>query len=238
MPAAIEAALSRAAFERALLDAVDAWPCEETRFYQLAMRGRCPGPMLVRYARSTYLSAKLFSSSLAQMIELAPDSEARLILLENLMSEEGIHLSPDRGLVVRSEQRHVALALRFLRAVAGDGADPESNALHATGQGRAMLAEGRWLEAVANLLVGQELKFGTASVLLLNALRQCGLQERDLAFFAVHADLDCEHGREALDLVIDRARTRVDQERCIRAAHDGARQWFEMHGGRTARAAA
>ena len=241
MNSSTEPTLERAEFERALLAAVDGFPCEQTRFYRLVDTGRCPAPVMLRYARSTYLSATLFCASIAEMIDKAPDGAARLILLENLMQEEGIHLRPDRGLVVRPDTRHPALALRFLRACGGDETSEDAafgDALHATGPGRTLLREGRWLEAVSFLLIGQELLFGSASGRLFDVLRRHGFADRDLAFFAVHVEADMEHGRQALDLVLDRALEGGLQRACIAAAAAGARSWFEMHGAGTLRRAA
>jgi pyrroloquinoline-quinone synthase len=241
MNSSIEPTLGRADFEQALLAAIDGWPCEQTRFYRLVDTGRCPAPVMLRYARSTFLSATLFCASIAELIDKAPDAAARLILLENLLQEEGIHLRPDRGLVVRPETRHPALALRFLRACGGDEAEDEAavgDALHATAPGRALLSEGRWLEAVSFLLIGQELLFGSVSARLFDVLRRRGFADRDLAFFAVHVEADLEHGRQALDLVLDRARDGATQRACIDAAAAGARHWFEMHGGGASRRAA
>lgn len=225
--------LTGEAFCTALVAAVDAYPFEETRFHRLVSTGRCPPAMLLRYARSTYSGARLFSASLAELADKAPDREARLILLENLLEEEGIFLRPDHGLVVRPESRHAALALRFLRACGGTEAqegDPSSADRHALGPGRQMLGQGRWLEAASFLLIGQELKFATVSGQLFDLLRGQGLADRDLAFFAVHGEADSAHGRQALDLVRDRARSAEQQRRAIAAAGEGARAWFEMHG--------
>lgn len=229
MLSTIEAPLTRAAFAQALLGAVEPWRCEDTRLYRLVASGRCPRPVLLRYARSTYVSARLFCATIAELADKAPDAAARLILVENLLEEEGVFIRPESGLVVRPERSHTALALRFVKACGGGEADA-ANGVHATGPGRAMLAEGRWLEAIAYLLVGQELKFAHASQIMLAALRRYGFAERDLAFFAVHGEADCKHGNEALDLVVDRAVTAAEQGRCIAAAGDGARHWFDMHG--------
>jgi pyrroloquinoline quinone (PQQ) biosynthesis protein C len=224
--------LSREAFQAALVAAAAGYSARDTRFYRLVDSGRCPPEVVRRYARSCYRSAHLFCATIAEMIDKAPDREARLILLENLMEEEGIFLRPERGLVVRPEKRHDTLALRFLRACGGGGEeeDPEGDGLHPTAPGRKLLAEGRWLEAIAYLLVGQELLFSDASACLLDLFRRAGMKDRDLAFFAVHVGADCKHGQEAVDLVVDRATTAAEQQACIKAAHDGARHWFDMHG--------
>lgn len=225
--------LDRAAFEQALLAATEPWPLEQTRFYRTLTARRCPLSLLRRYARSTYLSATLFCATIAELVDKAPDRDARLTLLENLLEEEGVHLNPRRGLIVRPEARHPALALRFLRATGVEDVSEQEafgDALHATGPGRALLADGRWLEAVAFLLIGQELKFATAAGPLLKALGQQGFSDRDLAFFSVHIEADAEHGQQALDLVLDRAVTAQDQQACIVAAGAGARHWFDSHG--------
>lgn len=239
MPSIIEAPLGRGALESALRAAIDAYPFEETRFCRLLASGRCPEAILLRYARATHQGAKLFCATLADLADKAPDAAARHVLLENLMEEEGIFLRADAGLVVRPERRHPALALRFLKACGGDSGEEDGERLHAIGPGRQLLAQGRWLEAVSFLLIGQELKFAHASACLFDLLRRRGMSGRDLAFFAVHVEADGEHGRQALDLVLDRARTAGEQRSCIAAAGDGARHWFEMHGnGASARRAA
>jgi pyrroloquinoline quinone (PQQ) biosynthesis protein C len=79
------------------------------------------------------------------------------------------------------------------------------------------------------------LKFADVSAKLFEVLHRHGFSARDLAFFAVHETADLAHGRQALDLVIDRARTPQEQRAAIAAAAAGARQWFDMHGGSAAR---
>ena len=225
-----DAPLGRDAFMAALVAAERAYPCEETRLYRALAARRCPPSLLLRYARSTYLSALMFCATIAEFTAKAPDPEARLLMLENLLEEEGMFISPERGLVQRPERSHVALARRFLKACGGKE-EVHEEALHATSPGRRMLAEGRWLEAMSFLLIGQEMKFGSASALLFDVLRGNGLAERDLAFFAVHVEGDSRHGAQALKLVADRASTAEEQRRCLAAAEAGARLWFEMHGG-------
>lgn len=218
-------------FRKALIAAVDAYPTQDTRLYHLLMARRCPPAMILRYAQSTYVSARLFCATIAEMVDKAPSERARLWLLENLLEEEGIVLKPSQGLVVRPEQRHPALAARFLRACGGNELDAEAHTRHATGPGRQLLADGRWTEAVAHLLVGQELKFGAASACLFDAFRANGYSAHDLAFFAVHRTADCEHGEQALQLVIEQCRTATEQDAALVAARNGTRIWFDMHGG-------
>jgi pyrroloquinoline-quinone synthase len=214
-----------------LLDAISGWRFEDTRMYALLHSGRCPPQVMRRYAAATYHSAKLFCATIAEMVDKAPDAHARLILLENLMEEEGIILKPQQGLVTRASQSHPALAMRFVEACGGSAADITAQTQHATGPGRQLLAQGQWTLAVANLLVGQELKFATVSGQIFDALRGYGLSAHDLAFFAVHVTADQQHGDQALQLVIDHCATRDEQDAAIAAASDGARTWFEMHGG-------
>ncbi len=225
-------ALPREAFERRLLAAATAYPYRTNRFFRLVESGHCTPAILRRYAASCCVSARKLFSTFSTMISTAPDAEAKLVILRNLMEEQGVHLNAE-GLQVRPARAHDALARRFLAACGGTPGDATSG-LHATETGRRLLAEGRWLEGISFLLIGQELGFSEVSRLMLEALRQYGFSNRDLAFFAVHIEADCAHGRQALDLVLDRARTRAAQEACIAAAKDGARIWFETHGGAAA----
>lgn len=223
--------LTREAFEKALCGPVTAYPFEQTRMHRLISSGRCPLPLLRRWARSACRTAEVFCPFLAELAEKAPDREARLMILENLMEEEGIFLSPTRGLVVRPDQRHVALAMRFVRACgAEENGDDSANVVHSLGPARTLLAEGRWLEAVSFALIGQELGFATTCTVMFHMLRRIGFSERDLVFFAIHGEADLAHGRQALDLVMDRAVTADAQRSCLAAAEWGARYWFDNQG--------
>lgn len=225
-------AIDPAECRRALLAIVAAYPFEQTRFYRLVATGRCPPALLLRFADSVHRGAQLFCAGLAALVETAPDAEARLVLLENLMEEEGIHLSREAGLVVRPERRHVALAQRFRRACGGGEPGADTASEHPLAPVQRLVAEGRWLEAASFLLIGQELKFASVSGELFRVLRAAGFAERDLAFFAVHGEVDARHGNQALDLIVDRIRSAEDRRRCLQAADAGARPWLEMHGGR------
>jgi pyrroloquinoline quinone (PQQ) biosynthesis protein C len=221
--------LAREAFESRLVAAAAAYPLRTSRFFRLVASGHCPPSVLRRYAASCCLSAHKLFATFSTMITTAPDAEAKLVILENLMEEQGIHRNAE-GLQVRPARAHDVLARRFLMACGG-APDDAIAGHHATEGGRRLLSEGRWLEGVSFLLIGQEMGFSEFSRLMLETLKQYGFSNRDLAFFAVHIEADCAHGRQALDLVMDRARTRAAQEACITAANDGARAWFEMHGG-------
>ena len=229
--ATTERPLPRDAFEKALCEPVAAYPFEQTRMYRLISSGRCPRPLMLRWASSACRTAQVFCPFLAELAETAPDREARLMILENLMEEEGIFLSPTRGLVVRPEQRHVALAMRFVRACGGpENGESVAGAIHSLGPARQLLAEGRWLEAVSFALIGQELGFATTCTVMFEMLRGCGFSDHDLVFFAIHGEVDCVHGRQALDLVMDRALTAETQRSCLAAAEQGARYWFDNQG--------
>jgi pyrroloquinoline quinone (PQQ) biosynthesis protein C len=222
--------LSPEQFSKLLLDAAASYSFENSRLYQILTSRKCPLSLIQRYARSTYLSACLFCASIAELVEKAPNDHAKLVLLKNLLEEEGIHLNSSKGLVVRPEARHPALALRFAIACEADQ-DLEKDPLHATSPGRDYLSQGRWLEAIAFLLLGQEFKFSQTSTVILNALKLQGYSTNDLAFFAVHREADRRHGQEALDLVVNNSHSRKQQDAALRATHEGAQHWFSMHGG-------
>lgn len=217
-------------FSEALLNAVAAYPLENTRAYRLLASRKCPLSLIQRYARSAYLSASLFCMVLPKLIDQAPNDKAKLVLLKNLLEEEGIHVGSAKGLVVRPEARHPALALRFARACGADQ-DLEKNPLSAASLGQDYLSQGRWLEAIAVTLIGQELPFAHTSTIIMKALIQQGYSAKDLVFFAVHREADKRHGQEGLDLVIENSHTRKQQDAALQAAHLGARHVFSLHGG-------
>jgi pyrroloquinoline quinone (PQQ) biosynthesis protein C len=229
MNIATERPLPRGEFEARLVGAAEAYPYPNSRFFRSLASGRCPRPVLRRYAASCCVSAGALFSTFARLIAVAPDPEAKLLILQNLMEEQGIHLS-ESGLLMRPARAHDSLARRFFAACGGTAEDI-AKGTHATGPGRQLVAEGRWLEGISYLLIGQERGFSEASRLMLGVLPQYGFSARDLAFFAVHVEADCAHGQQAVGMVVDRADTRPEQEACIAAAEAGARHWFEMHGG-------
>jgi pyrroloquinoline quinone (PQQ) biosynthesis protein C len=230
MPVTTEAKpMTASEFRSELLEAIVHARAEETRFYRLLISGRCPLPTLQAYAHATVGSADLFCETVGELLAKAPDDRAKLLLLENLMEEEGIFLRPSGGLVSRPETAHPALARRFAAAL-GVTEFP-GGYRHATSAGRALLACGNWVEAVAHLLIGQELLFAETAPVIARGLVHCGLSQSDVAFFLVHEKVDRRHGEEALSMVIEHARSRAQQERCISEARAGANAWLEAHGG-------
>ena len=223
-------ALSRTEFREALLGAIEGLRAEDTRLHRLLMARRCSPELIRRYALATVRSADLFCATLAEMAAKAPDAEARLVLLENLLDEEGMFIQPAHGMVHRPEASHPALARRFAAAAGAEGDGPEAR--HAMGPCRTMLAKGEWVEAVAHLLIGQELLFAEAAPAMARALEASGLATRDVAFFWVHETADREHGEQALELVVRHAQGRRQQDRCIAEARAGSTAWLEAHGGR------
>ncbi len=231
MLAAIEERpLPQEEFRSQLVAAIDSMRAEDSRLYRLLKTGRCPPKVLRAYAEATVVSAELFCASLAEMVEKAPDPASRMVLLENLLEEEGLSIVPSSGLRSRPETSHPSLARRFARAV-GASEHPVA-AVHAANAGRDMLASGDWVGAIAHLLLGQELHFADAAPAMAEALEAAGVARHDVAFFWVHKTADREHGEQALDIVLRTATTRAEQERCISEARAGAEAWMDAHGGR------
>ncbi|GAA0278368.1 hypothetical protein GCM10009127_19170 [Alteraurantiacibacter aestuarii] len=221
--------LEREEFRQAMVDAINAMRAEDSRFYRLLKSGRCPKAIIRQYAEATVHSAERFCAFVSQLAQQAPDPVSRLNLIENLLEEEGVSLVTS-GLLHRPETAHPALARRFARAV-GANENPQV-ARHAVAEGWKMLENGEWVEAVAHLLVGQELHFADAAPAIAEALEAAGIARHDVAFFWVHKTADREHGEQALDIVLRHATTRDQQERCIAEARRGAEAWMEAHGGR------
>jgi pyrroloquinoline quinone (PQQ) biosynthesis protein C len=221
--------LTEAEFRDRLLAESAIMRAEDTRLYHLLKSGRCPPRLIRAYAAATVVSADLFCASLAEMVAKAPDAQSRLNLLENLLEEEGLSLAPESGLRNRPETAHPALARRFARAVGAE--ENPREARHASTAARALLARGEWVEAVAHLLLGQELRFADAAPAMAEALEAAGVARHDVAFFWVHKTADREHGEQALQIVLKAAKTRQQQDRCLAEARAGAMAWMDAHGG-------
>lgn len=222
--------LSSEQFSERLLHAVAEFPLENTRAYKLLVSRKCPLSFIQQYARSAYRAASFFCETLPELIEQAPNDKAKLTLLNNLLEEEGIHISSSKGLTVRPEARHVTLALRFVDAC-GASQSLEKNLVRQVSPAQNYLSKERWLEAIAFIMIGQELPFSHNSTLMMNALIGQGYSAKDLVFFAVHREADKRHGQEALDLVINNSHSRKQQDAAIQAAREGARHIFFIHGG-------
>ncbi|QDU97668.1 hypothetical protein Pla8534_55200 [Lignipirellula cremea] len=214
--------------EQRLYAAVDSHKFEESRFYKLVVKPKCPPALIARWAWAVHASATTFCAMLADLVETAPTTAARLTLLENLMEEEGIFLHASHGLVAKPEAKHCALSLRLAQACSQELEAPQG-ASDTIVKANRYIQEGRWLETVSFILVGQELRFARTSLLMYEVLKKKGFSEWDLAFLTVHGEADERHGREAIELVVDHALTREEQELALQAAEAGARHFFNTY---------
>lgn len=87
------------------------------------------------------------------------------------------------------------------------------------------------MEAVAHLLLGQEMRFADAAPAMAEALEAAGVPRHDVAFFWVHKAADREHGEQALQIVLRTATTRQQQDRCLAETRAGAMAWMDAQGG-------
>lgn len=229
--------MPRPEFEARLISAADEGDLFGLRLLRLLESGRCPAPVAQKYATSVVRGARNFIRTLTVLIDTAPDVEAKLILLENLMEEEGIALRRGHGLVVLPQRHHVALAERFAIAVGADLPDRDEAGGIDSDKAIRLAGQGRWVEAVSFLLVGQEAGFAPLSARMHAAFLRMGYPVEELRFFQVHMTADERHGAEALALVSARASSRAEQDAAILAAAAGRRDWLRRHGGE-ARAAA
>jgi pyrroloquinoline quinone (PQQ) biosynthesis protein C len=201
------------------------------RLLRLVESGRCPPTVLRDYVSGIVRGARTFIRTLTVLIEAAPDAEARLVLLENLMEEEGVALRRGHGIVVHPHRGHIHLAERLAKAVGAPLPDADAAGGIDGERVAGLVDQGRWLEAVAFLLVGQEAGFPAVAARMHAAFRRMGYAAEDLMFFQVHQSADERHGAQALALVAARARSRAEQEAALASAAAGRRDWVARHGG-------
>src|SRR5262245_47913868 len=132
-----------AAFAAQLLSAVRTPDITHHAFVQGIAAGRYPKASLHAYLQELAALAKGFPATLATLLAHCDHEEARHLILENLLEEEGaVTYNAEDGLVIASYRSHSALAVRLAQAA---GAQTAAT-MPPPGQWLSReLAEGRWL---------------------------------------------------------------------------------------------
>lgn len=216
-------------FKQILINEVRKYSFTNTRLYRILESGKCSNFIARKIAESMLNTAYAFYPILAELIDLAPNNQAKFILLSNLMEEEGILLRKSQGLVVKPELRHSGLAERVFFATGGTSL-PERVNPEVFKQTREYLRQGKWVEAVAYTLVGHEMPSSEYCKEIVPLLKGLGYSQRDLAFFSIHVDADERHGQEAIDLVVENATTYHLQMSALEAASTGCSSWYNNLG--------
>jgi pyrroloquinoline quinone (PQQ) biosynthesis protein C len=226
-----------AAFAARLQHIVGTCPVGRTRMVRALASPRCPRALERRLAVSAYVGARAFTGQLAALIRLADAPEARLMLIENLIDEEGLRIVSGQGLALRPQAVHLRWAEIFLHSLDMTVDDALAMA-SADGINRrltrfaAYLAAGDWLAAMAYLMVGQEALVPATFGPIIDGLRARGHDEAGIVFFTAHLAADLEHGGQAVALMARLAgRDHRRQAAIADAVMQGAHDWWLSYGG-------
>jgi pyrroloquinoline quinone (PQQ) biosynthesis protein C len=223
-------------FRDALFATTLRWPLEQSRSLRALAMPRCPPRYIKQFGLKCLVGAVRFPGQLAAMYAIAEDPRAKLLLLENLLEENGLHVKPWRGVGVYPESRHVQWMERFMHACGATDeeiATAARSALKSSGSSwfDAAVKEKRWIEAMAYLLVGHEANCPPFAAAVLRALRAKGYSDNDLVFFIRHIEADEKHGRDAIDLLAELPLDQARQQIILSAAQRGADDWWALFNG-------
>lgn len=216
------------AFVTQLLAAARTHDITRNPFVQGVVAGRYPKTALCIYAQELVGLAAGFPALLATLLARCDHAEARRVILENLLEEEGaVSFSAAEGLVLAPERRHTALGERFVQALGADATGlkpaPSQWLLQE-------LEQGRWLGPLAYVSVGVEANIPSTFRLLFAACRKhYGFQVEELEFLSEHFDADERHGINAATVIAAAATTTSAQQQALTGAQRGGAAWWHLH---------
>jgi pyrroloquinoline quinone (PQQ) biosynthesis protein C len=223
-------------FRDALLATKLRWPMAQSRSMQMLAIPQCPPRYLKQFALKCLAGAARFPGQLAAIYAIAEEPRVKLLLLENLLEECGMHIKPWQGINVYPEALHTRWIERFAQACGVADAERSRaifNARRVLGSPwfESAIKEKRWLEALSYLLVGQEANFPAFAGTALQALRIKGFSDKDLVFFIQHIEADAKHGDDTIQLLADLPLMPKEQQRVLAAAHQGSDDWWALVNG-------
>jgi pyrroloquinoline quinone (PQQ) biosynthesis protein C len=223
-------------FRDALLATKLRWPMAQSRSMQMLVMPQCPPRYLKQFALKCLAGAARFPGQLAAIYAIAEEPRVKLLLLENLLEECGMHVKPWQGINVYPEALHTRWIERFAQACGVADAERTRAVFNAHQDPGApwfvsAIKEKRWLEALSYLLVGQEANFPAFASIALQTLRIKGFSDTDLVFFIQHIEADAKHGDDTIQLLADLPLTPEEQQRVLAAAHQGSDDWWALVNG-------
>ena len=182
-------------------------------FYQSWTDGTLPLEALQDYAGQYYKHELSFPTYLAGMfVNSGADTTTRRALLENLIDE-------DRG-----DENHSELWLRFAEALGLErdevvNAPANAQTTETLAAFRQLCIEGSVVEGVAAINAYEEMIPEVAEAKIEGLIKHFGIEdERGLAFFALHRQLDEKHREWNRKLLKDLVKTPDDERRAVAAS--------------------
>ena len=190
--------------------------------------GSYPKGALHFYAQELIALAASFPAQLATLFARCDNENARRVILQNLLEEEGvISFGTSASLVIDPPKRHAALGERFLKALGIDNlTTPPPTGQWLTNE----LNAGRWLGPFTYFSVGMEANVPVTFRLLYEGLRtHYGLCDEDLEYFIEHFIADERHAEHGAAVAAAAATTEALRAEAITGAQRGGQAWWHFH---------
>ncbi len=215
-------------FESNLREAVNQYAMLKHPFYVAWTEGRLSRDVLAEYAKQYYAHVRAFPTYVSGVHSRCEDLSVRRQLLENLIEEE------------RGEENHPELWLRFAEGLGVTREEVDSAELLASTQDsvsslRSLTQREDYREGLAALLA-YESQIPEVARTKREGLDSCyGIaDERAVAFFRVHEDIDVLHQAVEIQILKESCPTVAEQSKAIAAARDGAKALWNFLDGVTA----
>jgi pyrroloquinoline-quinone synthase len=215
-------------FESNLREAVSEYAMLKHPFYVAWTEGRLSHDVLAEYAKQYYAHVRAFPTYVSGVHSRCEDLSVRRQLLENLIEEE------------RGDENHPELWLRFAEGLGVTRAEVDKAELLASTQDsvgslRSLTQREDYREGLAALLA-YESQIPEVARTKREGLKSCyGIaDERAVAFFRVHEDIDVLHQAVEMQMLKESCTTEAEQKRAIAAASDGAKALWNFLDGVTA----
>ncbi len=190
--------------------------------------GSYPKEALHFYAQELIALAASFPAQLATLFARCDNENARQVILQNLLEEEGVvSFGTATGLVIDPQRRHTALGARFLKAFGVDNpTSPSPTGQWLTNE----LQAGRWLGPFAYLSIGIEANIPATFRLLYEGLHtHYGLCDEELEFFIEHFSADERHAEHGAAVAATAATTAAARLEALAGAQRGGQAWLHFH---------
>ena len=215
-------------FESNLREAVSEYAMLKHPFYVAWSEGRLSHNVLAEYAKQYYAHVRAFPTYVSGVHSRCEDLSVRRQLLENLIEEE------------RGDENHPELWLRFAEGLGVSREEVNSTELLASTEDsvsslRALTQREDYREGLAALLAYESQIPEVARTKREGLDSRYGIaDERAIAFFRVHEDIDVLHQAVEMQILKESCASVSDQAKAIAAARDGAKALWNFLDGVTA----
>ena len=215
-------------FESKLREAVSEYAMLKHPFYVAWTEGRLSHDVLAEYAKQYYAHVRAFPTYVSAVHSRCEDLSVRRQLLENLIEEE------------RGDENHPELWLRFAEGLGVTREEVNAAELLASTQDS--------VKSLQSLTRSEDYREGLAALLAYESqipdvarTKREGLDtcygisdERAVAFFRVHEDIDVLHQAVEMQILEERCSSAADQDKAIAAARTAAKALWNFLDGVTA----